>query len=283
MEQLIRRELRQWQRDPFSYLGLPYHPNCLNSSESLPNNLFASCLPPMQVIGNFSNLKEKLIIVSLEPHFNPKNYFQQRNYIGLDCPLNTSSLSYENYISWQKDYFKVFPTTICPQTTPINYWKYLGYLCSGYAGMNNETEYNHVWEMLSKHCLELPLCPMTAKNHFSYMNEQLIGLFFDRLKVILNNYSGENLKIVTLGRTSGKEIKTLFDHNEEFTETASTILEKPSENSNIYGKKFNKDIPVITYSHNKGFIDWIQLPFPGNGHQYTDKGYYAVGEAISNI
>ncbi|MBS1808721.1 MAG: hypothetical protein JST84_11060 [Acidobacteria bacterium] len=269
MKEIILREFQAWQNIKGEHLYL-----------DLPQEQFANDCPPMLCIGGaaVSMDQPRLIVISLEPLLDPKTYSQQLDY------LSVSDIGADSrVITWQLDYFKVFPNLLAANKTSTHYWGDIHALVSGWC----HTQYDNSaisWQTLASSYVEVPLIPMHARSHTSFINlpanaqMKIRKLFVERLLWAFDKY--RPTAVLALGADC--ELETLRALNISSTGIVVPITQyKPQYGRSA--KRFEKEILAFVRlpQIKEGMVFVRRAPFT-NWHRPNRLGIHEIGRCLRN-
>jgi hypothetical protein len=250
------------------YLGLP--------------SWFVDTYPPLLQLGDAAAGARPIVLVSLEPLLDPRNFDHQLRYLSADKPEPPSwrTMDAERCERMQLEFWEVFPEIMRragTETTP--YWRKLHELVLGILGMPAGTPFS--WDTFREASfIELPLVPMHARVHRG-VDEPLLSiaasLLGQRLEWLRDHHPAGPLMVIGLGGDVLRALRAMGAMTE--------VDALRGEADHPYGVNFDGRWPVSVCR----FVPWRDscTPFFLRGAPFTTGnqprgpgGVYALGSLM---
>lgn len=182
MMSLLRREYDAWRQGAWK----------------LPVPFTNACAPFLFFMGPQPRVdQKKLLIISLEPLLDDATF----------APQVALSQSFNDYVSWQLDFFREFPSRTGVGLT--RYWAAMHRLACGWLGRSPAAGKAR-WDVIGEALSEMPLIPMHAREHagtWQARRAQVLELFNERIELAID--SGQFGAALVLGSDPASEIMKL--------------------------------------------------------------------------
>jgi hypothetical protein len=253
---LLRREYDAWRRGAWK-LPVPFTDACA------PFLFFMGVQPRPD--------QKKLLIISLEPLQDDATF----------APQVALSQSFDDYVSWQLDFFREFPRRTGVGVT--KYWAAMHRLACGWLGRSPAVGRAR-WDVIDEAFSEMPLIPMHARKHagsWKARRAQVLELFNERIELAID--SGRFGAALVLGSDPASEIMKLP------TVTLAPGRLHPDAHVDpsvlpLLGNRFLLPLERAEIRGARGTLPLFLRRAPmSNGWQPTDLGIHELGRVLRAV